>query len=791
MRTHNKTLSALLGTAMLLSSASFLSGCNSAKAAKKITSDSLWYDSTTVEGTTGYNEDELEYAYFGDCCAYEDRIFTVFEGYRKSPSDDEMTEDFDYQSLSITELYEYDMEGNLISTYDLNELIGYSWISSMYAADEGINFIISTYDDVTYEDVLLTLTFNVENESFSEPEVINLGNASGNQYPENIVSLSNGAMLASIYTYEGDQPSYIYNIIENGEVVKTIDFSKEFNQIIYDMQTFFNDEEGNLISLGSADSGTLVYKLDINTYEVTDVTPENSSELDVYSYRLASDGQMYKVDSEGVKKLNATTFEEEAILPFTACNVNLYNVTSNSVINVSDDVIVLAGTSFKAGSNISTFSITQLTKADKNPNAGKLNLVIGLVDVYLDEALGDAIYEFNASNEECFATVKNYSSYEHFNGTENMSDEEYQKAYMDASATMTNDLAIELMSGEGPDIIMGTVSYTQLNNSDYLKDLTDLVGELDSSSYFMNVFDAAKTGDKIFQLPLTFIVSGIACETKYAPSNGIGFTISEYGDFVSNVCNGTDPNISDRSYYFINGISQMGDLFIDNENKKVDFCQDTFYDFAEYCLNNVPETVDWDAMYDNYGYLDTGSDSYASMTHLYDLTSYGNLTANGNKDIGVYGVCADGRGPSIQVYSSVAVSATTVSKEGAYEFVRTLLSDDVQYLMAKNYSNSVNKDALYEASLEIVEDANETFEAELNSGVSEEALISWGICRLDESMIDGYFETLEKGSYIVSMDSAVGSIILEEIPAYFAGQKSIEDVAAVINNRAQTVLNER
>ena len=37
----------------------------------------------------------------------------------------------------------------------------------------------------------------------------------------------------------------------------------------------------------------------------------------------------------------------------------------------------------------------------------------------------------------------------------------------------------------------------------------------------------------------------------------------------------------------------------------------------------------------------------------------------------------------------------------------------------------------------------------------------------------------------------VSLIIYEEVPAYFEGQKSFDDVCAAINNRAQTVLDER
>lgn len=794
MKTYKKALSVMLGTTMLLSSVSFLSGCNSAKNAKKISADSPWYDTSVVNCVTGREDEEFEYGYFEKVCAFEDRIVTIHDATREYPPVEEISEDFDYSSLRVTDFIEYDLEGNIVFSQDVSEMLDGGWISSMFSSDDGITLIYSNYNPITYEDTYYTTTFDIDEEEFSEPEKLEFDTSGNNMYFENLVPLSNGALLFSIYTYEGDTPSYIFNIVEDGNIVKTIDFSKDFNQEIYDMQTFFNDENGNLISLGSAEEGALVYKLDVNTYEITDMTPENSADMDFYSYHAASDGCLCRIDNEGIKKLNTTTFEEEDLLSFNSCNVNLYDITGYSVVSVSDDCIVLTGIDYQYDnymSSISTFTITTLTKADKNPNAGKINLEIGLVDSYVNEALADAIYHYNETSTECFASVKTYNSYDRFENTNDMTDDEFQKAYTDASAAMTNDLAIELMSGEGPDIIMDAATYMQLNNSDYLKDLSDVVEGLDSSSYFMNVFDAAKTGDKIYQIPLSFDIEGIACETKYAPSNGIGFTLPEYKEFVDTVCNGSDPKLNSRAYYFSNGICEMSDLFIDSDNNKVNFCQDAFYEFAEYCLNNVPETIDWseyDYVYEEKYSQDT---TYATAASLYSISSFMVLAANGDKEIGLYGVGADGRGPSIMVYNSVAVSASCASYDGALEFINLLLGEDIQERFAKSYSNCVNIDALENASLDIIKEHNADFDRQIEMGFTEEELMSWGMRRLDDSMIDDYVEVLSNGSYIAAIDPAVTSIILEEIPAYFAGQKSIEDVASIINNRAQTVLNER
>ena len=43
----------------------------------------------------------------------------------------------------------------------------------------------------------------------------------------------------------------------------------------------------------------------------------------------------------------------------------------------------------------------------------------------------------------------------------------------------------------------------------------------------------------------------------------------------------------------------------------------------------------------------------------------------------------------------------------------------------------------------------------------------------------------------VSLDPAITAILREEMPAYFAGQKDLDQVIKVIDNRCQTYLSER
>ncbi len=780
MKTANKLISVVVGTTILLPSAVLLNGCNK-NSDKKTFESNAWYDNHTVECKTGHEDEELDYSDFELTFAADDMVYTVFTANRPVTEEDLMSPDYDYTKYTFSELLQYDLNGNLISTTDITELISQGTILFQTSSANGFTFYYSALDPVTYNENYYSIEYNVSNNTFGEAEKLNIEYGNINGSLENIVPLKNGAVLASVYTYV-QEPSYVFLILENDEIVKTIDFMNDFDQALYDMQTFIPDADGNLICCGSGEYTNVVYKLDINTYEVT---AETNINFDWYSYQAAADGNFYSIDEEGIKKANLDTMECEPLLSFENCNVNLYKTTSLDIMNVTEDSIVLAGPVRLNSENYESapsFSICTLTKADNNPNDGKKRITIGLIDGYADVAMSEAIYQFNETSEQYIASVKIYSSYDNLS-SENLTDENFQEQALSATAIMTNELSIELMSGDGPDIIMNAASLSQLNNNDYLKDISEYFSKLDSASYFTNIIEASKTGDALYQLPISFITSGIACETQYAPSNGTGFTLPEYTDFVYGPCNGIDPIEAGRNEYFLQGVTRMSDLFINSDIKTVNFCQDSFYEYATYCLENVPEEIYYDdeALY----YMD----SY--WTSLEDLSSYANVSDSGKKDVGFYGVSVDGRGPCIEVISSVGISANTQFEDACYEFIDILISEDIQYLCSDSNTNCININALKRICVDEVERLNKEYENLLAYGFSETELAEFGLGRVDERITDSYVACLSAADTLASIDPAVAVIIIEEIPAYFAGQKDIQEVATLINNRAQTVMDER
>ena len=114
-------------------------------------------------------------------------------------------------------------------------------------------------------------------------------------------------------------------------------------------------------------------------------------------------------------------------------------------------------------------------------------------------------------------------------------------------------------------------------------------------------------------------------------------------------------------------------------------------------------------------------------------------------------------------------------------------------MFAQNGQNPLNKAALEEMNAQAIDDMNSLVDLYLSVGYTEEELRAYGIpCdKVDETAAEAYVAAIENCTGLDRSDPSVNAILKEEMPAYFEGQKSIEDVIPIIEDRVQTFLNER
>lgn len=800
-------------------------GCKkSAGKVKEVSKDAPWYDVKAITFDTPQGTSENGYSYFGDYVVCKDDIVTCYYSYNYDTYQD-TTYILDYgmdgnikQQIYIRDLFE-DVKETTGKTSAIDESMKeveapttnddepdcfcvddgdttYYDVRTVFNDGDGFGAIISYYDSSDYLEHYYK--YSSLDDSVTELDAMNKLMENGGWF-SGVFGMDNGELGIILETWdEKTGMSQDSLVIIKGNSIKSqtsiSDLIKE-DKVSYVNSANYTDE-GLVLMIYVEEKGMVRYTINLDTKEVSS---DEMSGSGYYNSSVADNGVEYYVNESGIFEVKDEKEGEEKVpvISFDDCNVLRSDVWGMSVLSMSDTECRIFGSVWDNGSDMSYFKMFEFTKADSNPNAGEKIINIGYTD-YISNGVYKAIYDFNEKSDEYFITVTDvYANTddleELWNNSSNDDDEDkYRKAYNEHNSKLMDKLSVDLLAGDAPDIIFGTQPYIQLKDEKFLVDLMPKIEEdFGSDAFFPNVINVAKTGDNLYSMPLSFEVSGIMANIKDVGDKD-GFTFKEYSKFVDEVCNGKDPvgAYMTRMEYFQQVFQTMADLYYDKDGN-INLQTDAFYELAEYCKDNVAESFDEEDYYSDYDYGCYDDNTKADTAYLYSIDSYLNYAydSKGSKVKELYGFPSyDGRGAVIQVDVSVSISAMSGVQDGAWDFVKSLLEETAQKDMGiESYTNPVNVAACEAVALKRVKESNEQAEKWIKQDPSS---AQWYRV-YKESVVDDYIDALKSATSSNSVDPAIITIVDEEIQAYFVGQKSIEEVTDTIQNRAQTLINER
>lgn len=820
-----KILSVILSAAMMTTSMFSIAGCSKTLSRKKATKNAVvkvdenseWFNSQRTSISTDYESKyDLDWGYIsGEPCITDDGILVYADGTRKSDIPEDVIYEMDeeeynqyYLEHHFTQLEYYDFDGDLVWSVDTRDYINEVpenaslWLSSPVYVDG--KYYIEGYlsketkdgwtdDNVRYE-------VNLADGSINPNPILADGGAEmeeyiGDAWLESTYYIS-GCNIGCYYDYDTtiEKAYYIISVKDSSGKETQIDTREAFpDREVYDVSGIVPIDENSAFVFLSTSTSSEIYSIDLNSMKLTEYEMPEGLE-DIYYYDMTQiDGKFYSRDSVGIYEIDFVNGTKTQLFSFSDCNINLYEVYSLSIGNISDDNLLLYGTVYKE--NGSEIIVYKLTKADKNPNAGKIILTVSNLDGYMNAALGMAIYNFNNENEKYFISYNEDYAIDYSDVDFSGSEEEYGTQILNKQTDLSKQLAIDLMNGEGPDILINASSMQQINTDEYLVDLSSYMKDVNSDDYFMNIIDATKINDKLYQLPLTFSIYSLS-GPKGLSENGIGFTFDEYADIVDDECNGNDPlTISyGRLSLFASLLSQMSSPIIDSKgNVKLD--NDEFRALCEYCKNmpegsyyeSNPETFGGSMYY--YEEVDTGALSLAYLGSAWEMIDNCLKNTEG-KGIAFYGFPSyEGHGPVAQIQNSVAISASCANCDGAWEFISELMNDEV----LENYWEFTISRSVFDSELsDQIERYNKEV-ADFQKWYSEAEAMMYGLPykTVNTDDIKPALEIIEAITAVDTIDIQMLQIITEEIQPYFADQKSLDDVLMIMEDKCQTVIDER
>lgn len=521
---------------------------------------------------------------------------------------------------------------------------------------------------------------------------------------------------------------------------------------------------------------SILRKLDLNTGK-GDGNYEIPGGMNSYSLYAGGDCDFMLVGNGGVYSYNLGDEAVKKLMDFIDSDINssyLYDMNA-----VSEKEFYGAISDDTTGEEL----LMKFTKVD--PKDVKDKEVLTLACNYLDWNVRKYVVEFNKTNPNYRVRIVDYSQYN--------TDEDYTIG--------VTKLNTDIVSGKMPDILLlsnelPVESYKAKGLFEDLYPFMDKDEEINREDYFPNVLKSYENNGKLYSLFPGFVVYTVAGKTSDVGSQE-GWTLEDLERVMASKPEGTEafPEATRESMLFYS-IEMSGSQFIDWESGKCNFNSEGFISLLEF-MKSFPETLPEDYYDDpargNYDSWFREGKVLLNRMVLDSFYSY-NYTKKGmfGEDITLIGFPGEsGMGSVLSVDMQLAMSSRSKNKDGVWEFFRYFLMDEYQGNLNYGWPISMKHvDALAKKAME-----RPFYEDENGNKVEYDDYyyingVEIPISPMTQEEVDEVVGFLQSVEEHFSNSQELINIITEEAAPYFAGQKNVNEVADIIQNRVQIYVNE-
>ena len=536
---------------------------------------------------------------------------------------------------------------------------------------------------------------------------------------------------------------------------------------------------GKVIAFRTEDDGAVYLGYaDMETGKMTDKTKIPGASYDFSVYPGNENYEVFLVNSYGVYGYNIGDSDKTQLMNFVDSDLDSYGLYN--LITINDQEFFAA---YDDQENYET-CIGRFSKVD--PKDIKDKKVITLACAGLDWDIRNSVVKFNKSNEEYRITIQDYASL--YN-----SESDYE-----AGITRLNT---DIASGKVPDILvindsMPVESYISKGLFEDLKPYIEKDEELDITNYMPNVLEAYSVDGKLYRLVPYYTINTLIAKTSDVGQER-GWTVQDVNELMS-----TKPedamflNYVDRRTMLLYCMSSAGNQYVDWENGTCSFDTDSFIEMLDF-LKQFPETIGddmyTDEYWENYDSMWREGKVVAMMYNVSGFRDYQYVQQGTfGEPVTMIGYpTGNGDGSAIMPALQMAMSAKSSCKEGAWQFLRYYLTDEYQDAVTYGLPLSIKKlDSMGEESMK-----KPTYTDENGNEVESEDYYYLGgveipINPMTKEEVENFKKTLYSFNQVYNYDDNLIQIIEEEAAAFFNGQKSAKDVAAIIQSRVKIYVNE-
>ena len=477
---------------------------------------------------------------------------------------------------------------------------------------------------------------------------------------------------------------------------------------------------GNYIIDGQGSS-----RIDLNDLQLTQIADWNENNVMPERYALYTQPRYYQFDDDDMAK----TYEYRD----GSCDVLLYRCTGT--VDLSDQITITVG----GYGSTSDLSVRM------------------------------AAYLFNSSHEDFRVQLVDYS-------------EDYPFSSGPDAQERIAELYSYFNEGNAPDIFYGNYfDYISMGQAGMVEDLTPYAEadpDFDISGLFPSIRDIMfRPGEPCYEIFSSYTLAGYwGSAEEFADSDvSISELLDNHGDITlwGATCS-TDIADAAIRYPIMRSIDRT-DVFSEDELESI----------VDFSIGHGIPTASWgDVVFNSF---DTVADNEYLLTNqiINDVYSFGNGVHGLDSGFRYIGYpTTDGSTHPVTPYGMVAMSSGTGYPDACWEFMRYLLDEDVQMLIAANQNTPVDQNVL-DTVLEYAQHPDELADCPATLRP-----LYAGRNAVSSDRILEYREALESVDTVVLFDWGLYNIICDEIDSHDLQGKPSDQIAGSLYSRLQTYIQE-
>ncbi|WP_300571351.1 extracellular solute-binding protein [uncultured Acetatifactor sp.] len=522
-----------------------------------------------------------------------------------------------------------------------------------------------------------------------------------------------------------------------------------------------------------------------NTYENYPSSNSNALVPGIDKDFLAQDGnRVYEYDTKSQTSTELFTWLDSDINGNTV--ENFWGLEDGRILAVASDW----------ETNEKSIALLTKTKASEVPQ--KETIVIG--SLYGGSDIQAAAVKFNKSNDKYRISIKGYLDFNSWDG------DDYEAYMADGMTRLNNDIT----SNNCPDILdLSGLNIKQLAAKGVFEDLNGYLEKsekLSREDFLENILEAYTLDGKLVSIPYGFQMSTVVGKGSEVGTE-MGWTLEELIAYADAHPDALLFDSKTKDVIMMTLMAYNADYFIDWSTGECRFDSEEFKDILNFA-NRFPEEYDWEKED-----VSTPNKIQKGQVLLYEENIYDfnelqmcNEIFQGDASYIGYPTMDGSVGCMLSASQAYAITSKSGHKDGAWEFIEGFLTKEenpdrgfssIGFPTMKSKLNAMAADAVEvkyytDENGELYYDENgEPIVMGGGSSISYGDGWSYEYSIPTQEEVDLALSLMEIAKPVsYSQGDEVLNIINEEAAPFYKGQKSVDEVASVIQSRIKIYVGE-